>query len=225
MNLAKLATSNMRVLTEADYDLPEQMVDNLLNNQGNDQQNPDNQSQPEPQGNPEPPENQEPPQNEPETQGNQQDDPNNQEDQNNDGGEDNPPDDPNYDIQDDYDVKDDIPKLKILKSLSDEEYKLNNIKCFQNFKELYSKVENTVNNNIMDTVTKNARQRQIVNMVHNNLSGMLDDLDNYMIFKFGDIYEDNILAYVTYLKRYHVAMRIIGLVVKENMENSEDSNK
>ena len=127
------------------------------------------------------------------------------------------------DIPDDYDSKDDTPKLKILKSLSDKEYKLNNIRCHEQFKELYRNVENSINNNIIDIVTKNPKQRQVVSFVHNNLSKMLDDLNLYIVYKFSDIYEDNILAYTTFLKRYHIAMKLIELIVKENHEEKEPS--
>lgn len=119
-------------------------------------------------------------------------------------------------VPDDYDSKDDTPKLKILQSLSDKEYKLNNIHCHEQFKELYSNVENSINNNIIDIVTKSDKQRQIVTFVHNNLSKMLDDLNTYLVYKFSDIYEDNILAYITFLKRYQIAMKIIKLINDEN---------
>lgn len=115
----------------------------------------------------------------------------------------------------------DIPKLKILNNLSDTEYKLNNLRCFNQFEDLAKNVENTINNNIMKISTTNQRQRQVVDIVHNNLSSMLEDLNNYMIFRFSDIYEDNILAYVTYLKRYHIAMKIIKLIVDENINNKK----
>ena len=128
------------------------------------------------------------------------------------------------DIQDDYDPKDDIPKLKILNTLSDSEYKLNNLRCFDQFRELKKNVENYINNNIMDVTTKNSRQRQIVDIVHNNLSTMISDMDNYMIYRFGDIYEDNVIAYITYLKRYHIAIKIIKLIVDENIKNSNPEN-
>ena len=52
---------------------------------------------------------------------------------------------------------------------------------------------------------------------------MLDDLNLYIVYKFSDIYEDNILAYTTFLKRYHIAMKLIELIVKENHEEKEPS--
>lgn len=130
------------------------------------------------------------------------------------------------DIPDNYDAKaEESDKLKILKSLSDTEYKMNNLNCYKKFRELYRNVDAVLNNNIMNITAINAKQRQIVDMVHNNLSRMLDDLDNYMIFKFGDIYEDNIIAYITYLKRYHTAMKIIRLIIDENITSKESGNK
>ena len=129
-------------------------------------------------------------------------------------------------IPDNYNAQEEeSDKLKILKSLSDTEYKMNNLNCYKKFRELYRNVDASLNNNIMNITTINAKQRQIVDIVHNNLSRMLDDLDNYMIFKFGDIYEDNIIAYITYLKRYHTAMKIIRLLVDENIKSKESDNK
>ena len=119
------------------------------------------------------------------------------------------------DVPDDYKGTDEAPKLKILNSLTDKEYKLNNLKCYEDFIELYRNVKNSLNNNIMNILTKNKRQKQLVSLVHNNLSNMLEDLDNYMQFKFGDVYEDNILAYVTFLKRYHIAMKVISIILDE----------
>ncbi len=119
------------------------------------------------------------------------------------------------DVPDDYKGTDEAPKLKILNSLTDKEYKLNNLKCYDDFIELYRNVKNSLNNNIMNILTKNKRQKQLVSLVHNNLSDMLEDLDNYMQFKFGDVYEDNILAYVTFLKRYHIAMKVVSVILDE----------
>lgn len=122
------------------------------------------------------------------------------------------------DVPDDYNAEDESPKLKILQSLTDKEYKLNNIHCHEQFKELYNNVENSINNYIMNIVTKNVKQRQIVTHIHNNLSRMLDDLNTYIVYKFSDIYEDNILAYTTFLKRYQIAMKIIKLISEENQK-------
>lgn len=122
------------------------------------------------------------------------------------------------DVPDDYNTDDESSKLKILQSLTDKEYKLNNIHCHEQFKELYNNVENSINNYIMNIVTKNVKQRQIVTHIHNNLSRMLDDLNTYIVYKFSDIYEDNILAYTTFLKRYQIAMKIIKLISEENQK-------
>lgn len=235
MNIDKLTSSilHREVLMEADYGLPEQIVDNFIDqqqdqggnqqtdnqdtNQGAQDQNTNDQAQAQ-----QNPENEQPDNLDDDNTPDDQQDGTNQND--NQDSDDSYGLDANIDGFDDAQPEgdNDIPKLKILKTLSDKEYKLNNLRCFHQFKELYKNVENAINNNIMNVVTKNARQRKIVATVHNNLTMMLSDLDNYMLFKFGDIYEDNILAYVTYLKRYHVAMKIIRLVVDENIKNENN---
>lgn len=150
---------------------------------------------------------------------NQQQDQNDPEQQANDQGQYDIP-----DVEDNYNPQDDLPKLKILNSISDKEYKLNNLKCYEYFRDLYKNVNDTINNNIMSITTINPRQKQIVDIVHNNLSNMISDLDVYMTLKFSDIYEDNILAYIVFLKRYQIAMKIIKLIIKENIEAKRSEN-
>lgn len=212
MNISKLVSSNLReVLTEANYDVPSEDNQNVNNQQIQNQpeDNPPTPEQTDPVNQMEPTE---------QEQDNQEQIPE-QDDGTGVSADSYDNYDPNEGVED-YDPKDDIPKLKILKSLSDEEYQLCNIRCFNQFKELRKNVDGTINNNIMNVVTKNEKQRQVVSIVHNNLSKMLTDLDNYLIFRFSEVYEDNILAYVTYLKRYRTAMKIIELVINENRDNS-----
>lgn len=237
MNISSLTKMHIGVLAEdvTQTPNPEKLVDSFIKTQveqGNMTEEDPQQAQPQQN---QPPENNEPPQQQEQPRDQQQNNQQPQQDDNpysidNNMG-DNPDQDPNMsqdnqdnydmpDIDDDYDAKDDTPKLKILQSLSDKEYKLNNIRCHDQFKELYKNVENTINNNIMDIVTKNERQRQIVTFVHNNLSKMLDDLNMYIVYKFSDIYEDNVLAYITFLKRYQIAMKLLDIIVSENRKES-----
>ena len=54
----------------------------------------------------------------------------------------------------------------------------------------------------------------------NYFDKMLDDLNTYIVYKFSDIYEDNVLAYITFLKRYQIAMKLLDIIVTENRKES-----
>lgn len=111
-----------------------------------------------------------------------------------------------------------IPELKVLNNLSDEEYNLNNLKCMKDFKNLAKIVDNSINNNIMNTITTNVQQRQAVKIVHDNLSQMINDMDNYLLSRFSSSYENNVTTYLTYLMRYKTALKIINHINKMNAE-------
>ena len=234
MDISRLAKMHIGILAEDTTQTPnpEKLVDKFINTQveqgnmveddPNQEQNAPDQNQPQEQQTNQGSQEQQPPQDQqPTDQNTQQQDDNpydmqNSMDDQSDGQK-------NFDmpdVPDNYDSKDDSPKLKILQSLSDKEYKLNNIRCHEQFKELYKNVQNTINNNIIDMVTKNEKQRQVVTFVHNNLSKMLDDLNTYIVYKFSDIYEDNILAYITFLKRYQIAMKLLDYIASENRKET-----
>lgn len=127
-------------------------------------------------------------------------------------------------IPDDYEPKQTIPELKILSSLSDREYKLCNIKILENFQELKKNVANTINNLIPCVTLKNIRQRQVIDIVKKNLYNMLEDIDNYVVYRNNSIYEENVRAYLTYLKRYQIATNLIKLILEENIKDKEEEN-
>ena len=112
------------------------------------------------------------------------------------------------------------PKLKILSSLTDTEYKMCNLRCLRQFHNLRRNVQDMLNNNIMDIKIIDNRYRKIISYVENNLYSMISDMADYTEYKFGDIYEDNIMAYITFLKRYKIAMRIINLVLLEDKKEN-----
>jgi DNA mismatch repair ATPase MutL len=130
------------------------------------------------------------------------------------------PEEDSSDNPDDSDDPDKTPGLKIL-GLSDEDNKINNGRLLGQFRDLFKKVNDTLNNNIINVTTKNAKQKQVVDIVYNNLSSMLSDLDAYIMHKYQETYEDNMLVYLTYIKRYRIAMSLIRLVIDENKESSE----
>ena len=102
-------------------------------------------------------------------------------------------------ISDDYEAKQTIPELKILSTLSDSEYSLCNIKIIEQFRELQDNVESTINNILMNITTKNDRQVQVVEIVHQNLYDMIQDINTYILYRNNDIYEENVRTYLTYL--------------------------
>ena len=130
---------------------------------------------------------------------------------------------PTEDVPDDYEAKQTIPELKILSTLSDSEYQLCNIRILEDFKELRRNVDSTINNILMTITTKNAKQRQVINIVHNNLYEMLEDIDNYILYRNKDVYEENVVAYLTYLKRYRIATNLIKIIVDENLKSDKDT--
>ena len=125
------------------------------------------------------------------------------------------------DIPEDYEPKQTIPELKILSTVSDNEYKLSNIKVMEQFRELRQKVDSLINNILRTITTKTSRQRQIVNIVHKNLYDMTEDIDNYILYRDNGVYEENSIAYLTYLKRYQIATKIIRYIIEENSKSSE----
>lgn len=119
-------------------------------------------------------------------------------------------------IPEDYEPKQTIPELKILSTLSDSEYSLCNIRLLDDFKDLQKNTETIINNIIMTITTKNPKQRQVIDIVHNNLRDMIDDINNYILYRNNDIYEENVIAYLTYIKRYQIAVKLIRIIIEEN---------
>lgn len=130
----------------------------------------------------------------------------------------------NNDIPDNYEPKQTIPELKILSTLSDKEYKLCNINILKDFQDLKNNVASVIKNLIPSVTTKNVRQRQAIDIVRRNLYDMLDDIDNYIIYRNNNIYEENVRAYLTYLKRYQIATNIVRLIVEENLKYDKEKN-
>lgn len=129
------------------------------------------------------------------------------------------------DIPDDYEPKQKIPELKILSTLSDSEYSMLNTRILESFIELRGNVDSTINNILMTITTKNAKQRQAIDIVHRNLNDMLEDIDNYILYRNKNVYEENVIAYLTYLKRYQIATRIVKLIVDENSKELQKETK
>ena len=129
------------------------------------------------------------------------------------------------DIPEDYTAKQAIPELRILSTLSDSEYALCNIRILEQFKELQDNTESTINNILINITTKNDRQVQIVKIVHDNLLDMLQDISTYILYRNNDIYEENVRTYLTYLKRYDIAMKLIKSILDENAKDKNDSKK
>lgn len=129
------------------------------------------------------------------------------------------------DIPDDYEPKQKIPELKILSTLSDSEYSMLNTRILNSFNELRNNVISTINNILMTITTKNAKQRQAIDIVHRNLNDMIEDIDNYILYRNKNVYEENVIAYLTYLKRYQIATRIVKLIIDENSKYIEKEIK
>ena len=115
-----------------------------------------------------------------------------------------------------------IPDIQIL-NISETEKQLLNIKLLRSFKELYKNTDNSFNN-ITSITTKTPKQVQVIDTVANNLSNMREDIKNYMQYKFNDVYETNMTGYLTYLKRYKLAMELIHLVIDENSPDDKGTN-
>lgn len=129
------------------------------------------------------------------------------------------------DIPDDYEPKQKIPELKILSTLSDSEYSMLNTRILNSFNELRNNVISTINNILMTITTKNAKQRQAIDIVHRNLNDMIEDINNYILYRNKNVYEENVVAYLTYLKRYQIATRIVKLIIDENSKYIEKEIK
>ena len=125
-------------------------------------------------------------------------------------------------VDDNYEPKQTIPELKILSTLSDSEYRLCNINILEQFQALKKNIDATINLIRRKVVTRNKRQKQVVDIVHNNLYDMLNDIDNYIMYRNKDIYEENVIAYLTYLKRYQIATRILKIIINENIKNKTE---
>lgn len=124
-------------------------------------------------------------------------------------------------VPENYEPKQTIPELRILSTLSDSEYALCNIKIIEQFKELQNNVESTINNILMNITTRNERQVQIVEIVHDNLLDMVQDISTYILYRNNNIYEENVRTYLTYLKRYDIAMKLIRAILDENSKSDK----
>lgn len=112
------------------------------------------------------------------------------------------------------------PGLRILTSISDNQYKLCNATLHQKFSKLASEITDIINNTIMVIRPNNDREAQVVGIVHDNLSNMVTDIHNYSLYTFSDTYESNVVAYISFLKRYKIAMQIIDELIQAR--NTED---
>ena len=116
-----------------------------------------------------------------------------------------------------------IPQIDIMDGMSEIEHSLNNLKLLEQFNELYVEVKDCLYGNTISNISvKNAKQRQAVDIVRENLSSMLADIHTYTHLRFSDIYEENMIAYITYLKRFKIAMKILKIIVDENSENEQN---
>lgn len=109
--------------------------------------------------------------------------------------------------------EDAVPKLKVL-NLSEKDIKLNNLALFRKFKELYQNIDYSLNI-ITNKVVRGQRQKQVSDIVTANLNSMETDMMTYMKHKFDSSYETNMTAYLTYLKRYNIAVELIRLLSDE----------
>ncbi len=116
------------------------------------------------------------------------------------------------------------PGLKILTSIPDKQYNLNNYELFKKFEKLYNDVENYINNTIMDLKPITERQTQFINKVHENMLSMTNDVKNYMM-TYSDTYETNTVAYATFLKRFKLCVDIISDIKKELDAKSYEDDK
>ena len=117
-----------------------------------------------------------------------------------------------------------MPKLKVL-NLSEEDRKLNNLMILKKFNELIRNVTDNLNNNIINMTIKTKKESQIVNKVCDNLNDMIESIRNYVLYKFDDTYEENVVVYNAFLKRYQIAMKLIRQIIDDQSSDNENNLK
>lgn len=228
----KLYKSNLlHILNEADYDMGDDFNNSSLEDYGaQDQQTGDQnqQSQDAPQA--QTTQEQQPQNTQPQQDPNQQQQQNpDQQPQENDQAQ-NTEDDEQSDYMENSDLSiDDMDdtrepelELDILRNLSDSEYKINNIRCYRNMEKLYNTVGDTSDTIISSIVTKNKGQRIVLNKIKDNLDRLLVDMNDYIMYRFGRSYENNMIAYIAFYKRFSIALDVAKSIVKENVTPEEE---
>ena len=109
----------------------------------------------------------------------------------------------------------------ILTNLSTEEYNFNIMRCYRKFYNLYNKINDAKNSIFDNIVTKSENQRKLLSYVKNNLTSMLTDINDYMLYRYSRNYETNVSMYLLFLKRYNTAIEIINNMVKQNLKDKE----
>ena len=117
-----------------------------------------------------------------------------------------------------------IPKLTIL-NLPERDKKLNNLNLLKQFNELSRNISDNLNSNIINITVLNKKQRQILDFVSDNLFNMVTDIKNYVLYKYDDVYEENVITYNAFLKRYHTALQLVRQIVDEQMESDQSNSK
>ena len=117
-----------------------------------------------------------------------------------------------------------IPKLEIL-NLSEKDKKLNNLMILRKFKKLARSANENLNNNIINMTAMTKKQSQLIDIVCDNIAKMIDSINDYILYKFDDVYEENVVVYNAFLKRYKTAMELIREIVDDQSKEYEDKNK
>ena len=139
-------------------------------------------------------------------------------------------DDINDDLENDSDETEEqdninsIPKLEIL-NLSEKDKKLNNLMILRKFKKLARSANENLNNNIINMTAMTKKQSQLIDIVCDNIAKMIDSINDYILYKFDDVYEENVVVYNAFLKRYKTAMELIREIVDDQSKEYEDKNK
>lgn len=140
-----------------------------------------------------------------------------------------------YQEQEDYDnnqdnnpedepVENSIPKLTIL-NLSEKDKKLNNLNLLKQFNELSKNISDNLNSNIINITTLNKKNNQIIDFVSDNLYKLVTEIQDYVLYKYDDVYEENVITYNAFLKRYHTALQLIRQIVDEQSESDNSNSK
>ena len=114
-----------------------------------------------------------------------------------------------------------IPKLEIL-NLSEKDKKLNNLMILRKFKKLARNANENLNNNIINMTAMTKKQSQLIDIVCDNITKMVDSINDYILYKFDDVYEENVVVYNAFLKRYKTAMELIREIVDDQSKEYED---
>lgn len=116
-----------------------------------------------------------------------------------------------------------IPKLEIL-NLPDKDKKLNNLLILRKFKDLARSANENLNNNIINMTAMTKKQSQLIDIVCDNVNKMINSINDYILYKFDDVYEENVVVYNAFLKRYKIAMELIREIVDEQSKETNGEN-